>query len=166
MIEAKQIPEPEGPERAPSGAEAQLILLVFAARLKSCPDTKPGLFKTSLVPGGKWQQGDVPGLLDGAGQAALMRGANAGEPTGHYLASLGHEPLQEADVAVRDGVNFFRAKLADLLATEKLSAAARPTGWAAAGSALRASAAGAGSRAGFRCLNGYARVGRPSRIFF
>jgi hypothetical protein len=45
------------------------------------------------VPRGKRQQGDIPGLLDGAGQAALMRGANASEPPGHNLATLGYKTL-------------------------------------------------------------------------
>jgi len=53
-----------------------------------------------LVPRGERQQGDVPGLLDGAGQAALVRGANAGEPPWHDLAALGHKSLQQADIAV------------------------------------------------------------------
>jgi hypothetical protein len=80
-----------------------------------------------LVPCGKRQQGDVPCLLDGAGQAALVRGANAGEPPGHDLAALGHKPLQQPDIAVRDRVNLLGAELAHLLAAEKLSAAS----WAA-----------------------------------
>ena len=71
-----------------------------------------------LVPCGKRQQGDIPGLLDGAGQAALVRGANAGEPTGHDLAALGHKSLQQPYVAIRNRVNFFGAELADLLAAE------------------------------------------------
>ena len=81
-----------------------------------------------LVPCGKRQQGDVAGLLDGAGQAALVRGANAGEPPGHNLAALGHKPLQQANIAVRDGVDLLGAELADLLAAEELAAAARTTG--------------------------------------
>jgi hypothetical protein len=85
-----------------------------------------------LVARGKRQQGDVPGLLDGAGQAALVRGANAGEPPRHNLAALGHKSLQQTDIAVRNGVNLFRAKLANLLAPEKLAAAAGTTGRPAA----------------------------------
>src|SRR5450759_1220006 len=91
-----------------------------------------------LVPCGEGQQGDVPGLLDGAGQAALVRGANAGEPARHNLAALSHKPLQQTNVAVRDRVNLFRAELADLLATEKLAASARAT---ARTTALRTTAA-------------------------
>jgi hypothetical protein len=84
------------------------------------------------VPCGKRQQGDVPGLLDGAGQAALVRSANAGEPPGHDLAALGHKPLQQPDIAVRNRINLLGTELADFLATEKLSAAARSAGgWTA-----------------------------------
>jgi hypothetical protein len=80
------------------------------------------------VPRGKGQQGDIPGLLDGAGQATLVLGADAGQTAGHYLAALGYKTLQQADIAVRNRVNFLRAKLADLLAAEKLTASA----WTAA----------------------------------
>jgi len=52
------------------------------------------------VPRGKRQQGDVPGLLDGASQTALVRGANASEPPGYDLAALGHKALQKAHIAV------------------------------------------------------------------
>jgi len=94
------------------------------------------------VPRCKRQQSDVPGLLDGPGQAALVRGANAGEPPGHDLAALGHKALQEPHIAIRDGVDLLGAKLADLLAAEKLAAtasgAARPSGGPSA-------AAGAGT---------------------
>src|SRR6185503_6915461 len=83
--------------------------------------------KRSLVPRCKRQQGDVPCLLDCAGQASLVRGANAREPARHYLAALGHKPLQQTNIAVRDRVNFLRAELADLLAAEELAASARTT---------------------------------------
>ena len=55
-----------------------------------------------LVPGGKRQQRDVPRLLDGAGQTALVRGANAAQTPRHNLAALGHELLQQPHVAVRN----------------------------------------------------------------
>jgi hypothetical protein len=80
------------------------------------------------------QQGDVPGLLDCAGQAALMCCANAGEPTGYDLAALSYKLLQQPDVAVRDRVDLFGTELANFLAAEELSAAARaaarPSAWA------------------------------------
>jgi hypothetical protein len=84
------------------------------------------------VPCGKRQQGDVPGLLDGASQATLVRGANTSEPTGHDLAAFGHKSLQQTHVAIRDCVDLLGAELADLLAAKKLAASA--------GSTLRASA--------------------------
>jgi hypothetical protein len=96
------------------------------------------------VPCGKRQQGDIPGLLDGTGQAALMGGANAGEPPGHDLAALGYKPLQQPDIAVGDRVNFLGTELADLLAAEELSAGAGSAGWPAARSAA-GPAAGAGA---------------------
>ncbi len=95
--------------------------------------------------GRKRQQGDVPGLLDGAGQAALVRGANAGQPAGHNLAALGHKALQQAHIAVGDRVDLLGAELANLLAAEKLAAAA---GAAAGTSALTWSARAAGARPG------------------
>jgi len=102
-----------------------------------------------LVARGEGQQGDVAGLLDGAGQAALVRGANAGQAPGHDLAALGHEALQQADIAVRDRVDLLGAELADLLAAEELAAAAGATGGPSAGAATGASAgAGTGTVAG------------------
>jgi hypothetical protein len=85
-----------------------------------------------LVPRGKRQQGDIPGLLDGAGQAALVRSANAGEPPGHDLAALGHKSLQQPYVAVGNRVNLLGTELAYLLAAEKLSPSAGTAGWPAA----------------------------------
>jgi hypothetical protein len=73
-----------------------------------------------------------------------VRGANAGEPAGHDLAALGHKPLQQPDVAIRDRVNLLGTELADLLAAEKLAAPAGSTGGTAARAALRPSA-GAGT---------------------
>jgi hypothetical protein len=73
---------------------------------------------------GKRQQGDIPGLLDGAGQTALVRGANAGKTPRHDLAALSHKPLQQPDIAVRNRVNLLGAELADLLAAEEFSATA------------------------------------------
>jgi hypothetical protein len=97
-----------------------------------------------LVARGEGQQGYVAGLLDGAGQAALVRGANAGETPGHDLAALGHKPLQQAYVAVRDGIDLLGAELADLFAAEELAASA----WAAARATTgTAAGASAGARA-------------------
>jgi hypothetical protein len=98
----------------------------------------------SLVPGGKRQQGDVPGLLDGAGQAALVRGANACEPSGHDLSALSHKPLQKPHIAVGNRVDLLGAELANFLAPEELSAAAGSTRGPAARAAC-GPAAGAGA---------------------
>jgi hypothetical protein len=103
--------------------------------LKPVPFNASDWLKIVLVPRGKRQQGDVPSLLDGAGQAALVRGANAGEPPGHDLAALGHKALQQPDIAVRDRVDLLGAELADLLAAEEFSAAAGSTGGSSACSA-------------------------------
>ena len=89
-------------------------------------------FTSSLVPCSKGQQGDIPGLLNGAGKATLVLGADASQTAGHNLAALGHKALQQTDIAVGNGVNLFRAELADLLAAEKLAASARSAAWPAA----------------------------------
>ena len=80
------------------------------------------------MPRGKRQQGDVAGLLDGAGQSALVLGANAGEPPRHDLAALGHKSLQQPDIAVRNRIDLLGAELAHLLAAEKLAAATGTAG--------------------------------------
>jgi hypothetical protein len=96
------------------------------------------------VAGCEGQQGDVPGLLDGAGEAALVRGANAGQTPGNDLAAFGNETLQQADVTVRDGIDLLGAELADLFAAEELAASAGTAGWAR--TAGWASAAGVATR--------------------
>ena len=82
------------------------------------------------MPRGERQQGNIPGLLDGASETALVRGANAGEPPRNNFSALGHKALQQANISVGNRVNLLGAKLADLLAAEELSAAAGATGWA------------------------------------
>jgi hypothetical protein len=94
------------------------------------------------VPRCERQQGDIPGLLDGAGQTALVLGANTGKPPGHDLAALGHKPLQQANIAVGDRIDLLGAELANLLAAEELAAAAGSTGGP---SASGPAAAGAGT---------------------
>ena len=66
-----------------------------------------------------------------------MLSADAGEPTGHDLAALRHEPLQQAYIAVRDRVDLLGAELADLLAAEELATSTGSTGGTAARAALR-----------------------------
>jgi len=91
------------------------------------------------------QQGDIASLLDGAGQTALVRGANTGKPPGNDLATLGDEALQQANIAIRDGVDLLGTELADLLAAEELAAAARTTG--RTGCPRRTATAGMAARA-------------------
>jgi hypothetical protein len=81
------------------------------------------------------QQGDIPGLLDGACQTALVGGTNTREPPGHDLAALGNELLQKANVPIGDGVDLLGAELANLLAAEELAAPAGPPGPSAGTSA-------------------------------
>ena len=82
----------------------------------------------TLVPGCEGQQGDVPSLLDGPREPALVRGANASEAAGHNLAAFGYKPLQQTDIPIGDGIDLLSAELADLLAAEELAAAAGTTG--------------------------------------
>jgi hypothetical protein len=86
----------------------------------------------SLVACRERQQSDIASLLDGAGQTALVRGADTGEPTGNDLAALGDEALKQANVPIWDGIDLFRAELADLLATEELPSARTAAGTARA----------------------------------
>ena len=89
-----------------------------------------------LVSGGKRQQRDVSRLLDGARQAALMRGANTAQASWNNLAALCNELLKKPYILVRNSVDLLRAELAHLLAAEELSASA-----GSAGSAARATRA-------------------------
>jgi hypothetical protein len=82
----------------------------------------------ALVASCKRQQGDVASLLDSAREAPLVRSADASQTTRHDLATLGHEALQQANVAVGNGVDFLGTELADLLAAEKLAATAGTAG--------------------------------------
>jgi hypothetical protein len=97
------------------------------------------LLMTALVAGCKRQQSDIARLLDSPGQPALMGGADAGEAPGHYLAPLGDKLLQQANIAIVDGVDLFDTELANLLAAKELASAAgaaagtsarRPAAWA------------------------------------
>ena len=57
-----------------------------------------------------------------------MRGAHAGQPARHNLAALGHKPLQQTNIAIRNRVDLLGAELADLLAAEELAATAGSAG--------------------------------------
>jgi hypothetical protein len=92
---------------------------------------------SSLVPSCEGQQSDVAGLLDGTRQPTLMGRADAGKAAGNYLAPLGDKLLQQAYIAIVDGIDFLDTEFANLLAAKELaSAAAR----AAGASSRRASA--------------------------
>ncbi len=74
-----------------------------------------------------------------------MRGTNAGETPGHDLAALGDEALQQANIAVGNGIDLLGAELADLFAAEELTAATGATGRSrSACGAAAASGVGAG----------------------
>src|SRR5260370_38680881 len=77
--------------------------------------------------------------VDGRWQWTVVGSAHPGQATGHDLAALGHELLQQPHLFVVDVVDLLDAKLADLLAAEELASAV--TGGAAirsVGPALRA----------------------------
>jgi hypothetical protein len=96
------------------------------------------LLVTALVAGCKRQQSDVASLLDGTRQPPLMGGADAGEAPGDYLAALGNKLLQQAYIAIVDGIDFLDAELANLLAAKELASSAAT--WATRASTGRASA--------------------------
>jgi hypothetical protein len=77
---------------------------------------------------GKRQQRNVPCLLDGGGQAPLVRCADSGETPRHNLAAFGHELRKQPNVFVVDGFNFLHAELANLLAAKIFAAALAATG--------------------------------------
>jgi hypothetical protein len=56
-----------------------------------------------------------------------MGGADAGKTARHNLAPLRHKLLQQANVAIVDGIDLLDTELANLLAAEELaSSTARP----------------------------------------
>src|SRR6516162_1054377 len=75
---------------------------------------------------GKRQQGDIACLLDGQGQPALMRRANASQAPRHDLAAFRHKLPQRAVVLVVDKVDLLDTELADFLAS-KILASTRAT---------------------------------------
>jgi len=102
----------------------------------------PGQFRNCqcLVPRCERKQGDIPGLLNRARKATLMGCAYTRQTTRYNLAALGHKPLQQTDIAVRNSVNLLRTELADLLAAEEFSATAGATGGPTARTTGRATA--------------------------
>src|SRR5580692_11517587 len=71
---------------------------------------------------GEWQQRNIPRLLDRQRQPSLMRCANTGQAPGHDSPALCHELRQQTNVLVVDGLDFFDAEFANLLAPEILAA--------------------------------------------
>ena len=93
-----------------------------------------------LVAGCERQQRDVAGLLDSACKTTLVLSADTSQTAGHNLATLGNKALQQADIAIVDGIDLLYTELADLFTTEKL-ASAWTAGTAACGAwAARAAA--------------------------
>src|SRR5260370_31507712 len=74
----------------------------------------------------KGQKGDVAGVLDGRGKAALVRRAHAGEPAGDDFSPLGDKLREQAHIFVVDGVNFFHAEFANFLAAGEITAPPLP----------------------------------------
>ena len=74
-------------------------------------------------PGSRTAQRDVARLLNGVGQAALMRGAHPSQAARHDLARFGHELPQQPHVLVIDAVDLLDAELANLLAAEEFPSA-------------------------------------------
>ena len=75
----------------------------------------------------KWQQGEMPGPLDGGRQHALVLGAGAGAAAGIDGATARHILLQHADILVIDALCLVRAKLTDTAATTTATGAAATT---------------------------------------
>jgi hypothetical protein len=112
------------------------LLSVVGAPLLPALESAAQPERAILVPRSEWQQGDVAGLLDGACQSPLVRGTHTSQAAGNNLAPLGNKLLQQAHIAVMNGVDLLHAELADLLAPEELAPtratrSARPA-WAAA----------------------------------
>jgi hypothetical protein len=95
------------------------------------------LANSLLVAGCERQQSNVAGLLDGTRQPSLVRRADSGEASRYDLAPLRDKLLQQAHIAIVDGVDLLDTEFANFLAAKELaSASAR----AARASARRASA--------------------------
>src|SRR5579872_2389742 len=113
------------------------------------------------------QQGDIPCLLDGARQTALVGSTDTREPPGHDLATLGNELLQKTNVPIGDGIDLLGAELADFLAAEELATSAGSAAGASAGTSTGSAAGPAGSTTarptGGRCC--CACFGRPGSCF-
>src|SRR5258708_20481579 len=103
-----------------------------------------------------------------------MRRANAGQPTRHDLAALGHELAQHAVVLVVNVLDFLDAELANFLAPKKLAStfARRPTRTASAASPAKSRTISAGTISATtgtpffrrRCCSGFFSHNSPSSV--
>jgi hypothetical protein len=93
------------------------------------------LLVTALVASCKRQQSDISCLLDSPRQPPLMGGADAGEAPGYYFAPLGNKLLQQAYIAIVDGIDLLDTELANLLAAKELASAAAGAAGASTGRA-------------------------------
>src|ERR1017187_2201105 len=75
------------------------------------------------LPARERQQRDVARLLDGIGQAALVRRAHAGQTPGNDFARLGHKLPEQAHVLVIHAIDLLDAELANFLAAEEFPSA-------------------------------------------
>src|SRR5712675_2677817 len=107
---------------------AVLRFPVWLALLPVFRISKPAVDGGKLEARSEGQQRDVARLFDGQAEPALMPCAHTGQATRNDLAALRDKTLQQADVAVGDGVNLLGAELADLLAPEELAATGAATG--------------------------------------
>jgi hypothetical protein len=69
----------------------------------------------------KWQQSNIPCLLDRQGQASLMRSAHARQATRYNPPAFRYELCEQTNVLVVDGLNLFHAEFADFFAPEILA---------------------------------------------
>ena len=75
--------------------------------------------------GAEWDQGQVPGALDGSRQGALVLRADTGLPAGLDLPAVGHISAESVGVLVVDELDVIYAKAADL-STAVVSGPAAP----------------------------------------
>src|SRR5882724_7059389 len=73
-----------------------------------------------LETGCEWQQRDIPRLLDGVGEPALVRRAYARNTSRDNLTPFGHKCVKQLHVLVIDVVNLLDAESAHFLAAKVL----------------------------------------------
>ena len=90
--------------------------------------------------GAEWDQGQVPGALDGSRQGALVLRADTGLPAGLDLPAVGHISAESVGVLVVDELDVIYAKAADL-STAVVSGPAAPAAESSAAATARPSTA-------------------------